>query len=363
MLLRAGLLLMSAALAASLLATPHLAASLPYVLMSAIGCAAAVAASYLPIRKPPSIKAVLIALLVCAGLFLLWTLLTARWPVEKMGWLSAAYAALPSLRFSLIGLPEGLQPNQLGGVSAVFVGCALAVAFGKAGPPSPRGVRNAAWSLTLLGTAVVVMTGSRAALAGLLAAATLVLALRDRHWLLLPVGLAAAIGVVQAVSSPGFHALLLNDEQVGTNIVSRLDIWASSLHGMQDHLFTGIGLGVFNEVVPLRYPYETVGMAHSVSQAHNIFLDIGLSLGLPGLLAFLLLLASVGMMAYRAARYRASECALFLALISSFSVFMVFGITDSLGLSSPSSVVLWLWLVLFVYYYRSIFHSTSTSHS
>lgn len=65
----------------------------------------------------------------------------------------------------------------------------------------------------------------------------------------------------------------------------RLDIWQNSLAVMQDFPFTGIGIGTFQMVLPRLYPLRvsTVDYPH----AHNIYLQVGVDLGIPGLISFL----------------------------------------------------------------------------
>ena len=70
----------------------------------------------------------------------------------------------------------------------------------------------------------------------------------------------------------------------------RLDIWTQSSHALQDFVLTGIGIGTFTLVIPLLYPLQVniEGFPH----AHNLFLQIGLDLGLPGLIAYLSIIIS-----------------------------------------------------------------------
>jgi O-antigen ligase len=351
---------MLTALAVSFLVTPNRGASLPYVILSAAGCGAALLATSLPRHRRPGARAGFIVLLAATLLLLVWALLTARWPTDKLSILSGVYATLPTLRStSVTWLAEGLQPNQLGGALATFVGFSIAIALGRRGARAPTWLRTAAGCLAFLGGLVVLLTGSRAALAGIIVAGMVLLVLRDKRWSILPAGVAAGLVTAQATESPGVIRLLLDDHTVGTNLVSRIDIWTSSVHGIEDHALTGIGLGVFNQVVPLRYPYETVGINHAVSQAHNVFLDVGLSLGLLGITAFILLLVSQFAMVVVSFRHDLPTKSLFLATASSLVVFLVFGITDSLGLSSPSGSVFWVWCIVFALYYRQEFDETA----
>ncbi len=116
-----------------------------------------------------------------------------------------------------------------------------------------------------------------------------------------------------------------------------------ALRGIQDHLFTGIGLGVFNDVMPVRYPYRTVGLSYPVSQAHNLFLDVALAIGIVGALGLGLLLAGSGLTAFRGWKERSPSGVVSLGVLASIVAFLVFGITDSISLSIPSSFIVWLW--------------------
>ena len=135
----------------------------------------------------------------------------------------------------------------------------------------------------------------------------------------------------------------MHDETLDTKLVARLDIWISALHGIQDHFFSGIGLGVFNQVMPVRYPYQTVGLSYPVSQAHNLLLDIALGIGVPGAIGFVMVL--VGLLIWRisGARVTSTERSLSWALLASVVVYFVFGITDSISLTIPTSFIVWLW--------------------
>jgi O-antigen ligase len=143
-------------------------------------------------------------------------------------------------------------------------------------------------------------------------------------------------------SGPLFRALV-RDKTLNTKLVSRLDIWSSSLIGIQDHLFTGIGLGVFNELIPVRYPYQTVDLSFPVAQAHNLFLDVAPSIGVPGLLGLLLLLCGLVLLAIRGMKQDYLTRILSLGILASIAAFIIFGLTDSMSPSRPTSFILWLW--------------------
>ena len=348
-LIQTGAALMGLAILVSLLVTPDIGAGLPWVIFGECGVALVLMASG-PARGKIAHRGLAVFLVCFAYFLLLGTLFTTHWPDYKLSWLSAVYAALPSVRSLPVPLlSNGLEPNQMGGVIAACAGFAFALAIGRR-PVAPDGdwrrrLRIGCMPLAALGPIVVFMTGSRAALAGLAVALVLVLVGRDRHWLWLPASASVATlwaWVLRPQLVKSVASLLLHEETVTTKVVARLDIWASAIRGIEDHAFTGIGLGVFNQVIPARYPYETVALSYSVSQAHNIFLDTALSIGLPGLLGLVLLLAGMIGLARDGISSGGKDRNLYVGLAAVIAVFMIFGISDSFNLSNPSSLILWL---------------------
>jgi O-antigen ligase len=277
-------------------------------------------------------------------------LLATRWPSYKLSWLGPLYGHLPSVQsLPIAWLALGIQPNQTGGVLAAMVAFALPLCLaGRRGLVATGGgwTLRAAQVLVGTGTVVVFMTGSRAALAAEGVALAFALVLRGRRWLWLPGGALGAT-VLLAIFWPhvlqSMAGLLLRDETVDTKMIARLDIWLSALRGIVDHPYSGIGLGVFNEVIPTRYPYQTVSLSYSASQAHNVFLDTALSIGLPGLVGLLSLLAGIAILAWKPIASVGRSTPVLAGLTASAIVFVIFGITDSFSLSTPSSFILWLW--------------------
>jgi len=81
---------------------------------------------------------------------------------------------------------------------------------------------------------------------------------------------------------------LLSTTGTVTSLAGRQEVWSRALYMIQDFPYTGIGLGTFDRVQPLLYPFFLhSGEAH---HAHNLFLQVAVDLGLPGLIAYLALL-------------------------------------------------------------------------
>jgi len=142
-------------------------------------------------------------------------------------------------------------------------------------------------ALLLLASAVVMVLGaSRGAMLGL-AVGLLVALLSLGRWYRL-VGLLAGAGGAVAVwrIGPGTLLELLGKGGAAGSLAGRLEVWSRALYALQDFVFTGIGIGTFHLVIPLLYPYFTIGPDSPVPHAHNLFLQVGTDLGLPGLVAY-----------------------------------------------------------------------------
>ncbi len=87
----------------------------------------------------------------------------------------------------------------------------------------------------------------------------------------------------------GVVADQLTAGDVTSGLDGRIEIWSRALYAIQDFPFTGSGLGTFEQVVAILYPLF-MNPAGTVPHAHNLFLQVAVDLGLPGLAAYLALL-------------------------------------------------------------------------
>lgn len=135
---------------------------------------------------------------------------------------------------------------------------------------------------------ILVLTQSRGGYLAIAIALPLVLILCWPRLLygLLPVTLLVIL-LLQQSSLRSFLDQLSLDGSLG-GWEGRLDIWRNSLLAISDFTFAGIGIGTFTVVMPLLYPLQV--SIEGYPHAHNLFLQIGLDLGLPGLIAYLAML-------------------------------------------------------------------------
>jgi O-antigen ligase len=142
----------------------------------------------------------------------------------------------------------------------------------------------------LLTGLALVLTFSTGGWVGASAGALVVLACSKRRNMALGFGGAAivALVLVSALAIVGVLPERLNPlRQTGG---FRLDLWLSSIEMVRDHLLLGIGLDNFAYQYQQLYLHEGAAAEPSLSHPHNWVLNFWLSLGLPGLIAFVWLL-------------------------------------------------------------------------
>lgn len=299
---------------------------------------------------------------VGAGILALGALSTG-WPA-KIPLLRPLVAQLPRQLTELPGTEgQGINANQLAGATLFYLPVATALAVGWWREKRP-------WLalVALAGAGIVagllLLTQSRSGWIGGIGSvlALIVLAgLASRtRWVriaasLLPVvailglaGLLLALGPGQiAALWPGETGLSAEEVVGRISLSGRVEIWSRALYAIQDFPFTGTGLGTFRRVVHLLYPLFTISPDIDIAHAHNMFLQVALDVGLPGLIAYLALLGAAGGIAWQVMQ-RGSPLlrALASGLLAGLIGLHLYGLTDALALGSKPSVAFWMILGL-----------------
>ncbi len=287
--------------------------------------------------------------IVCAGIALAG-LIGTDWAQSKIVSASFIYDRLPRV---VQGIPRsiagGFARNGVGGALALIVPLLVALAIQNARSPQSA-IRNSVYNpilfgATLLALATLALTQSRG---GILGAAVGVLGVaiwRERKFVwLIAASVAALIGLIAL----GYGNALLDfvlrmDAQSGT-LASRLEVWQRGWLMVRDFPFTGIGIGTYNAMAHLMYPFFIAAPEEVVAHAHNQLLQVAVDLGIPGLVAYCALLAAFALSVTRA--YRAPAAAATHALIVGVSAGMiahhVFGLTDAFMLGTKPGIVMWI---------------------
>jgi putative inorganic carbon (HCO3(-)) transporter len=271
-----------------------------------------------------------------------------NWIIERKTFVPpAVYEVFPRL------VSDPIHPNVMASlmVGLMFVPLAWAISppvFGAA----PRWLSRLmssrpVWAVAVFLPALVLfLTKSRggyaAAAVGLVLIALLMI--RRRRWFLWILLGGLAVGIAAILWWPGGLPIseLSEVEALGVDTIAfRQRVWQYALFLIGDFPFTGVGMRAFNDVLFSIYGYQAV----RDPGAHNVFLQIALDLGIPGLLAFVALAATVLARAARAysALRRAGDSLWVLAAggIAGVAATLAQGLVDIAAWGTRGSFVLW----------------------
>jgi putative inorganic carbon (HCO3(-)) transporter len=281
--------------------------------------------------------------------------LTTDWPA-KIPLLRDLLALLPDRLLQLPEAPQaGVHANELGGTVVFYFPLVLSAFIGWQAGRHPRFGRAGAGLLTLAILGVLVLTQSRSAwlgtwgsCIGLLALWGAVLASSRRRVVLW--GLAGALLLTSVLGvlwmGPERVQSILQEPRGMTALGSyntlgfRYEVWRWAVAAVGDFPFTGCGLGTFREVVRLLYPIH-VDPSYDIAHAHNIFLQVALDVGIPGLVSYLALLMVAGFMAWRTVAALPDQRVLILGLLGGMLALHIFGLLDALAPGSKPNLIFW----------------------
>ncbi len=232
---------------------------------------------------------------VVAGIGLaLFALVSVEWLFYKLPFLSADLYS----RFFLL-VADRVHPNVLAGSLVMVLPVILGVLL--FGVRQLRGYQGWGLAAAVVGMGIVLLlTQSRGALLALGAVLVVLAGMRWR-WTWAAALLAAVVGgLVYMLGGSPMPLDALFPAPAG--IEARLEIWSRALWLIRDFPLTGVGMGMFGTAVDLLYPF-TMTAPGNVPHAHNLFLQIGVDLGLPGMLAWVFNLSMVFAAAFRVFRF------------------------------------------------------------
>lgn len=125
----------------------------------------------------------------------------------------------------------------------------------------------------------------------------------------------------------------------------RLEVWSRAGYALWDFAFTGIGIGTFDIVIPFLYPYFLISPMETIPHAHNLYLQIGLDLGFPGLIAHLALWINLFAMLAPLLRRRdrSLSWAVAVGAFGSLVAMLVHGLVDAVTWGNKLAFLPW-WL-------------------
>jgi putative inorganic carbon (HCO3(-)) transporter len=268
-------------------------------------------------------------------------LFSVDWSIEKATLIpQAVYRAL-TLR-----LADHVHPNVLAGALILLWLPLLGVAlfYTDRMPPKQRWV---VFSALLFSAVVLLLTKSRGAMVSVVVAVLLLVGLKwKRGWMVSL--LAVCLAAIPALNSgkTGLYQALFASSSLST-MDMRFEIWNRAVLLIEDFPLSGTGIGLFSPVVERLYPFF-LHPPGAILHSHNLFLQIAVDLGLPGLIAWLAILLGVLHAAWRTwtvtppgSLMNALAAGWLAALVALAAHGMVDSVTWGMVRSAPLVWVLW----------------------
>ena len=291
--------------------------------------------------------------IVCAAIALVG-LVGTDWAQDKIVSASFVYDHMPRFVQSIPrSIAGGFARNGVGGTLAFTIPLLAALLFEHRLPMAARRwypVVGGRWSAVVvialaLSLVTLALTQSRGGILGTLAGLLFVAVWRERRFVWgIGVGVLAVIALIVLGYGNVLMDFVLRMDARSATLASRLEVWQRGLMMVRDFPYTGIGIGTYNTIAHLLYPFFIAAPDELVAHAHNQFLQVAVDLGIPGLLVYVGLLVAFGVCAVRAycANQDTSVRALIVGLGAGMFAHHVFGLTDAFILGTKPGIVMWI---------------------
>jgi putative inorganic carbon (HCO3(-)) transporter len=281
-----------------------------------------------------------------------FSLFSVEWAVDKLPFIPPAVYSYAS-----IWVRDTVHPNVMAGTLAILLPIPLGVVL--FGGKEMKGLeRTVLAGGTLIVAVFMLLTQSRGAMLAMGAAVAVLVLLRWRRgWMGVSAGAIVTLGLIWEVGlTRVLDAMLVSATLNGAN--GRFQIWRRALYMIQDFPLTGVGMGLFGDVADALYPF--VGVEPGViPHAHQLFLQIAVDLGVPGLSAWLAVFVIVSVAAwqvYRAAQQKEDRWLMGLGtgLLASQVALIVHGLLDAVtwGMVRSAPIVWGIWGLVIATYMR-----------
>jgi putative inorganic carbon (hco3(-)) transporter len=253
-------------------------------------------------------------------------------------------------RFTIL-VADTIHPNVMAGVLVILAPLPLALLlYGAEDHPGLSRIFGCLCFTSM--AAALVLTQSRGAWLAFCTMLVVMITLRWRWgWLSLPIGAGLAGVLVQYLGLTRLLDAIAASNTLG-GVALREEFWSRAIYMIQDFAFTGVGMGTFGHVADLLYPFFLVAPGRA-NHAHNLFLQVAVDLGIPGLvgwLAVLLAVIAAGWRVYHNGRMTANSfvTATGAAALASIVALVVHGMLDAVvwGMVRPAPLVWAIWGVV-----------------
>ena len=282
------------------------------------------------------------------------SLLGAQW-AQKLPLLGDLINRLPQRLIELPGSPAGgFSPNQVAGVLLWIAPLALALSaplLRRREDDLPRWLAWFALPTAIVLTGTLLLTQSRAGYLGLATGLALMglLALTGR-WrrsallgggLLLLLAIPLLIWQGDALLTTLSGPLGLSGGAGINSLEGRVEIWSRAIYGLEDFPLTGMGMNSFRRVIHILYPLFLIAPTVDIAHAHNQWLQAGLDLGLPGLIAYLALWLVAIQLLWRQLLLSPARRTLATGILGALAAAFVYGLFDAVALGARPGFLFW----------------------
>ncbi len=255
----------------------------------------------------------------------------------------------------------GIHVNTLGGTISFFIPLLLSLLWDNKAikrtylnQNSHRGMGLLAVKLLFLlslvfSLTVLVFTQSRGSFLGV-AVGTIVLVIwkNPRLYWLIPFIIVLIFAAFLVLGDGNFvkFVSLLDNNQESDTLQTRLDYWQRTVFLIQDFPITGVGLGTYGKVFDEIYKFTAFSHEDQPAfYAHNMYLAVAASMGLPALILFFALFSGIATMVITTyKKVRSVAKVLLMGLSCGIIANLIYGIWDNYLLGEKLAIVLWIYL-------------------
>lgn len=281
-------------------------------------------------------------------------LLGTDWCPDKIPFLGRIARSVPHI----FGESHGFQPNLVAGTMVLLlpVTITVVVTSGRMGRRPLMGkMRIRAWIGSggiILMFFILLLTQSRIGIAVALLIVGILAAVRWRVINLFFVALALTMVILLAIGLVSNHLTIwmMDLDRLGwlgkgmaNSWLQRQELWSNALKTIRDYPLTGAGLGAYDAIAWLNYPFFTVTVPGCIGNANNIWLQAGVDFGIFGYIAFAWLTGIVLLIGWVVRRRQRNEdrvllTGVWLGLLGWFA----FGFFNAVSLSTEPAFFVWL---------------------
>jgi O-antigen ligase len=279
-------------------------------------------------------------------------LLGADW-FEKYELLASVTNRLPHMFPSLPGLDTGFQPNAISGTLVLFTpltfyfGYQSVVRLDKTIVQHLTSLQVLLLRIVIIGSIFIqfcwwILAQTRGAWLGVFSGLIFMAILmmkpqwKTAAWIL-PITIVVIV-FFYWFSTTGsltidIELARLSGANLSETLQYRFQVWKWAIQVIDDFPFTGVGYNIFRELAPLLYFGPWLG---DVAHAHNIWLDIGVSLGIGGIIVWLILWIINIKSLWKVYSMNSNRWKGFtaLGLLAGWYSYFIFGLADTIPLGS-----------------------------